>query len=330
MAWEGAQTCIPGVTAAADLSANQYQFVKESATGMVVNTTNGGRCDGVLQNAPGAAGEAAAVAIGGVTKVKAGASFARGAALMSDAVGKAVTAASVATSATKTASAETYNLDPGQTVIVDVDNVGGATATWDAASASITDTTTYPVTDQDTKTMTVTITGGEYSGVVQTVTFSGATTTAAAVAAGINAQARGLQASVVGGQVKLTTDGAGSGFDIATGAGTGDLTWGSSTAGTGDVVDINAVTAAEFETVMEADTTALVAVTAGVPTITSPTTGITSELDFTGGTALAAFGLSVEVITGSASDSHIRGTALEAAGGADELVTMTLAPTSKF
>jgi hypothetical protein len=201
--------------------------------------------------------------------------------------------------ASKACSAETYNLDPGQTVILDVDNVGGATATWDAAAATIVDTTSYPVADQDTLSFTLTITGGEYSGVVQTVLFAATTTTALQVAAAINDQCVGLSA-VAGAQVTVTTDGQGTDYDIAFAAGTSGLTFAASTAGTGDVGDINAVTAAEFETVLEADTTATVTVTSGVPTIYSPTVGSGSELDFTGGTALTAFGLSVEVISAPA------------------------------
>lgn len=330
MAYEGSLQTIPGQVAAGDLSSDQFKFVTIGASGVALNVTNGGYVDGVLQNKPSAAGYAATVATGGVSKVKAGAVVAKGAKIMSDATGRAVTAASVATSASKACSAETYNLNPGDTIVIDVDNVGNATCTWDAASAYITDTTTYAVTDQDTKTMTITVTGGEYDGVVQTITFSGTTTTALQVAAGINAQARGVQASVVGGQVRLTTDGAGSGFAIATGAGTGDLTWGSATAGTGDAVDINAVTANEVKTVIEADSTAVVTVATGIPTISSPTTGVTSELDFKSGLALTPLGLSVEVVTGSASDSHIRGRALEAASAAGDLIAVSLAPTSKF
>lgn len=329
MAWEGALTLIPGVVAAADLSSYQYYFVNEGSTGINLNTTNGARCDGVLQNKPNALGQPASVACtGGATKIKAGAAFARGALLMSDATGRAVTAASVATSATKVASAETYDTTAGGTVIIDVDSVGVATATFDAAAATIVDTTSYPVADQDTKSFTLTITGGEWDGVVQTVLFAATTTTALQVAAAINDQCVGLHA-VAGAQVTVTTDGQGTDYDITFAAGTSGLTFAASTAGTGDVGDINAVTAAEFETVIEADTTALVAVSAGIPTITSPTTGTSSTLTFTG-TALADFGLSAETVTGSASDSHIRGKALEAATAAGDIVTMNLAPTSKY
>lgn len=192
----------------------------------------------------------------------------------------------------KSTSNGTFNLNPGDTLVINTNAAGNETCTWDATQATITDTTTYAVTDQDGKTMTITITGGEYDGVVQTVTFSGATTTAAAVAAGINAQALGVSAAVVGGQVKLTTDGAGSGFAIATGAGTGDLTWAAAVAGTGDAADINAVTATEIKTVVEADSIADVTVVGDAAVFSAST-----SLQFVSGNAIAKLGLSVETVT---------------------------------
>jgi hypothetical protein len=331
MGFEADLKIIPGQTASGDLSAHQFKFVNVGASGVELAAVNGAQCDGVLQDKPSAAGRAASVAYMGTTKVKAGAVITKGQKLMSNALGLAVpaTATTVSTAATKTASAATYNLNPADTIVLDVDNVGNATATWDAAAATITDTTAYAVADQDGLTMTITITGGEYSGVVQTVTFVGATTTAALVASGINAQARGVQAAVVGGQVVLTTDGAGTGFAIATGAGTGALTWAAAVAGTGDAADINAVTAAELKTVIEADTTATVTITGTAPVIDSPTTGTTSELDFISGNALTPMGLSVETIVGTSTAAQFRGKALEAASASGELIAMTLAPTGK-
>jgi hypothetical protein len=178
--------------------------------------------------------------------------------------------------AVKSTSDGPFNLNPGDTVVIDVNDVGNATATFDATQATITDTTVYPVADQDTKTMTITITGGEYDGEVQTITFSGATTTALRVAEEINDQVKGCTATLDGGQVKLVTDGAGTGFDIATGAGTGD----------------NNVTATEVKTVVEADTTATVTVV-GLAAVFKATV----ELDFISGNALTPLGLSVETIT---------------------------------
>ena len=330
MAYESALCNIAGLTASGDLSADQFKFMKITAAGVALNTTNGGFCDGVLQDKPEAADRAACVASSGVSKVKAGAAFAKGARLMSDATGRAVTAADAATSATKDGGVETYDLNPGDTIVLDVDNVGNATCTFDAAPASITDTTTYAVTDQDGLTSIVTLSGGQYDGIAQTVTFSGATTTAASVAAQMNIQLVGCSADVVGGQVVISHDDQGTDMDIAVAAGTGNLTWAASVAGTGDVANINAVTAAEVETVIEADSTALVAVLAGIPTITSPTTGITSELEFVSGLAVTKLGLSVEIITGSASDTHVRGRALLAASAAGDIATISLEPTSKL
>lgn len=193
---------------------------------------------------------------------------------------------------TKATSDGPFALNAGDTVIVDVDNIGAATATFDAAAATITDTTTYPVADQDGLAFTITLSGGPFDGVAQTVTFSGATTTAASVASQANAQLQGCSVSLDGGQVKITSDVLGTDADIAFGAGTSGLTFAASVPGTGDVGNIKAVTATEFKTVVEADTSATVDVVGDAAVI-----GATEELDFTGGTGLAKFGLSVETLT---------------------------------
>jgi hypothetical protein len=329
MAYEGALKTVPGLVAGADLSSAQFRFGKINTSGKVVVATAAGEyCDGVIQNDPDAADKAVTLANGGVTKLVAGGAVTAGDRIMTDANGAAITAAAAPTAATKTSSVGPFNLTAGDTMVIDVDDVGNATATFDAAGATITDTTTYPVADQDTKTMTITITGGTYDGEVQTVTFSGATTTAAQVAAGINAQALGVSAAVVGGQVKLTTDGQGTDFDIATGAGTGNLTWAASVAGTGDVGDIDAVTNAEIETVIEADTTALVTANAdGSFTVVSPSTGTDSELDFISGNALTKTGLSVETITGANPGTYSRGRALASATSGDIFSAVIDGPT---
>jgi len=203
----------------------------------------------------------------------------------------------------------TFNLDPGDTIVIDVDNVGNATVTFDAAAASITDTTTYAVTDQDGLTSIVTLTGGPFDGVAQTVTFSGATTTAALVAAQMNLQLDGCAVDVVGGQVVITHDGKGTGMDIAVAAGTGNLTWAASVAGSGDVVDIDAVTATEVKTRIEADSTATVTVSGDAAVIK----GLT-ELDFISGLALTKLGLSVETITANANGTPVAAMPYELSG----------------
>jgi hypothetical protein len=202
------------------------------------------------------------------------------------------------TSAEKITSAAPFNLEAADTFSLDIDNGGADAVTFDAAAADVTDTTTYPCSDQDGLTEKVTIDGGEE----QTVTFSGATTTLAAVVLQMNAQLKYCRVEDVGSQVKITTDKKGTGASVAIGTGTCTLSWGTPNAGTGDVADIDAVTAQEFHDVLESDTSSTIAVVNADNTITmtSPTTGASSELDFTGNAAmLAKFGLSVETINGA-------------------------------
>jgi hypothetical protein len=108
-------------------------------------------------------------------------------------------------------------------------------ATPAGTAATITDTTTYAAPDQDGLTSIVTIVDGGVGSAAgaQTVTFVGATTTAAKVASDMNDQLVGCSVAVVGGQVKITTDATGAGVTIAVAAGTGNLTWGTPVAGTG-------------------------------------------------------------------------------------------------
>ncbi len=398
MAYEGNIRNIPGLTAGADLSSDQFKFVKMSAGGVILPTTSGEPVTGVLQDKPAASGRAASVAgVGSVTKVLAGGVIAKGARIQPNANGVAITAAAAATSADKDGSTTgPFDMAAGDTMVIDVDNAGNTTATFDAASASATDTTTYPVVDQNGLTEVVTIDGGT----AQTVTFSGVTTSAVSVAAQLNAQLTGcsvgasaatpatkttgigpfamaagdtmvldtdnlgnetatwdataatitdttgyacadqdgktmtvtvdggsaqtvtfagvstavlvlaaqMNAQLVGcsvdassGQLVISTDSQGSGSTVATGAGTGGLTWAAAVAGTGDAVDISAVTATEIKTVVEADTICVATVLGtGAVRLDSPTTGITSELDFDSGNALAILTLSVEVIIGTA------------------------------
>ena len=86
---------IPGLTAAADLSAVGQVFVKLTGAYQVNVCGNGEAAIGVLMNAP-TAGQAAKVAgLGDLAAVKAGAAVAAGANVMSDATGRAITAAIV-------------------------------------------------------------------------------------------------------------------------------------------------------------------------------------------------------------------------------------------
>jgi hypothetical protein len=89
MAYQQAQTNIT-LKAGADLSAKQYFFVKIDANGDAVLAGNGQNAIGILQNAP-ASGEAANIAVAGVSKVIIGdtTSLDSGVVISSDANGKA-------------------------------------------------------------------------------------------------------------------------------------------------------------------------------------------------------------------------------------------------
>jgi hypothetical protein len=91
MAVNNSQTCVT-LEAGANLSTKQYLFVSIASDGQVDPTGDGLSAVGVLQNDPAAAGRAAEVCIGGLTKVKTGGQVAAGAAVASDANGAAVTA----------------------------------------------------------------------------------------------------------------------------------------------------------------------------------------------------------------------------------------------
>jgi hypothetical protein len=78
--------------AAGDLQLLQFRAVLLNSSGLMAqNTVAGGRISGVLQNKPNT-NEAAAVMVTGVTKMVAGAAVAQSALVMSDSVGRAVTA----------------------------------------------------------------------------------------------------------------------------------------------------------------------------------------------------------------------------------------------
>lgn len=431
MAFEGNLQIVPGLVAGGDLSAKQFYFAKVTASDVVTASVAGEPVDGVIQDKPDTAGQAVSVANSGVSKVVASGAIAKGARVQATATGKAVTAAAAASAASKACGAATYDLDNGDAFIMDVDNIGNATTTFNATAgtildtttytggtaATITDTTTYAVADQDGLTVTInvtdainglvatlvtfagvttsaasvalqiqnqvagisatgasgqvvittdevgldvalsitagtsilvfaapvagtgglanqegltaliTLTGGPYDSEVQTVTFtatSGFVTELTQIVNQMNAQLNGCSVTASAGQVLITHDGLGSGMDIAFGAGTGGLTFAASTIGTGDAVDASAVTAAEIETLIEGDTTAEVTVSGLIPTITSPTTGPTAELDFISGTLLAKLGLSVETINGAASGTYYAGKALEAASADGDLIAVLL------
>lgn len=92
MAHKEAQISVT-LEAGADLSAAQFKFVTVDADGQLSVSTDGAASVGVLLNDPSAAGRAAEVCIGGVTRVEAGGTVTAGDAVASNATGEAITAA---------------------------------------------------------------------------------------------------------------------------------------------------------------------------------------------------------------------------------------------
>ena len=79
--------------AGADLSTRQYSFVSIDANGNAALTTAGAQADGVVQDNP-QSGEAAAVGVRGISKVKCGGNITRGSLVAAGANGLAVAATS--------------------------------------------------------------------------------------------------------------------------------------------------------------------------------------------------------------------------------------------
>lgn len=92
MAYESPQTTIAGQVAAADLSSHQYKFAVLTSTGVNVAGANV-FAPAVIQNKPTSGQAVTLFGAGSISKVVAGAAITRGAQVMSDASGRAITAA---------------------------------------------------------------------------------------------------------------------------------------------------------------------------------------------------------------------------------------------
>lgn len=77
----------------ADYSAAQFTLGTVNSSGYFQTTTAGAAADGVLQDKPAAQGRACQVGISGISKVRAGGTFAVGDLLASDGTGRVVEAA---------------------------------------------------------------------------------------------------------------------------------------------------------------------------------------------------------------------------------------------
>lgn len=201
-----------------------------------------------------------------------------------------------------------FDLEPGQNLVVSIDGGGDQTATFDAAAAFITSANTAPFALADNDTLTLRINGGP----VQTITFNAsefsniAAATALEVAAVINAEGTGLSATVVANAVRITSDRRGTSSSVEITGGTGNtigkLNFSTTPVnGTGDVANIDSVTASEVVTVLTADVTGATSVVSGSQVrITSNTAGVSSSVQVKAASTAIAIGFDNAVHSGSA------------------------------
>lgn len=191
---------------------------------------------------------------------------------------------------------EPFDLEPGDDLDLNVDAGGTSTATFNATAGTETAVNTETYVLSDGQTLTVKIDGGA----VQTITFNTAefvaigAATAAEVAAVINAEITGASADVTGGAPRITSDKRGTASSVQITGGTANAALGFPTdlnSGTGNVADIDNVTAAEVKTVVEA-------AVAGV-TVTSVSGAVKIETNTSGSTG------SIQVEASSTADDEL-------------------------
>ena len=199
------------------------------------------------------------------------------------------------------------NLTPGVVLAVDIDAGGAANATFDAAASTLPGAA-GSFAAMSSETMDVRFKDGGTWGEWQTITFGTEATQQLAVDL-MNAQMMGGYAVINAANVDLVSDGKGTGAQVQTAnvaagittkLGIPDAT--TSTAGTGDVVDINAVTFAEAKAVIEADVSdSLATLDGGKLRISSDSAevGADSKVQISAGAAATAFGLDTSLHTGA-------------------------------
>lgn len=207
---------------------------------------------------------------------------------------------------TNTADA-TFNLIvDGDTAVIDVDDAGADTATWNIAQAMSVGSG-LSIVDLDGDTLILAIDGG----ISQTITFTSAAVSALTAAAEINAQLVGGWAVENSGEIDISSDRYGTGAHVNVTGGTGRAELGHAIAdnvGTGDASDGSVVTIAEVKTFLEGAITSSSGITiADIGgnrfSMISNTTGTDSELDVQSGTLLAKLGITVDIVIGTASQA---------------------------
>lgn len=187
----------------------------------------------------------------------------------------------------ESANAQPFDLEPNDTLICKIDGGGDKTATFlaTAAARESTNSETFAITNGQTITVKID------RGAVQTIAFLTAefvditAATAEEVANVINAKIKGAHASAtsVGAKVTITSDKRGTGSHVEVTGGTANTAIAFATAevnGTGNVADIDAVTAAEVKAALDAVpvTGSTVTTPGGKVRVTSNTTGASSSV----------------------------------------------------
>jgi hypothetical protein len=203
------------------------------------------------------------------------------------------------------ANSPTYNLEPNQTLLISVDGGANQTATFLATRAARTGVAasySVVITGGSNDTLTVNIDGAGS----QTITIAAGTYTLAQLVTFINAYPLvGGFADDDGGQLRISSDKRGSGSSVQIVGGTSLATIGHSagtTLGTGNVSNIDAVTAAEVASVINAIpfVGAVASVNgAGKPILTHSTAGVSFTLQVNSGTANSAIGFPTTLFTGA-------------------------------
>lgn len=181
-----------------------------------------------------------------------------------------------------------FGLHPGDTLIVDRDAAGTATATITATRAAQSAGGAGPFALTNGMQLTVKIDGGA----PQTITFGTASfvdiaaATPAEVIAVINAALQGGYADAAGGGApRINSDTQGTGSHVEVTGGTANAVLGFATAvanGTGNVADVDAVTPAEIKTIVEAAVSGVtVTNVGGAVRIASNTNGSSSKVQVT-------------------------------------------------
>ena len=192
--------------------------------------------------------------------------------------------------------AETFDLEPAETLEISVDG-GGAQIFTVTATRAIETGAGIAIVGLDTDTLVVAIDGGAN----QTITFGATDTTLAAVINTVNSNLVGGRANDVGSELSIESDTRGSGSSVEIVSGTAltelGLTAGT-TSGSGNVVTVDAVTAAEMVTMAAGLTGAALSANAGALRLDHLTAGVASTIEVTA--APAALGFPAGVVTGAA------------------------------